>query len=157
MAWDNPSPPVSSATAYSFGNGASGTSGLLSSANSVVGTVVNGTNTFSFDATRNRLFVGRANSSIVSIIFIDPTAAGVSVGGQVTVGKNGLARARVTLTDFNGATRSMQTSSFGYYRFDDLEAGATYIVSVNHKRYFFEPQVVSAIEDLTELNFMAEQ
>ncbi len=86
-----------------------------------------------------------------------PTAAGVSVSGQVTVGKNGLSRARVTLTDFNGETRSVLTSSFGYYRFDDLEAGRTYIVSVNHKRYLFAPQVVSANEDLTELNFRIEE
>ncbi len=86
-----------------------------------------------------------------------PTAAGVSVSGQVTVGKTGLARARVTLTDMNGATRTVQTSLFGYFRFDDVAAGATYIVSVNHKRYLFTPQVISVVEDLTELNFTAEQ
>ena len=84
------------------------------------------------------------------------TAAAVSVAGRVTIGKKGLARARVTLTDFNGETRTVQTSSFGYYRFDDLEAGRTYIVSVNHKRYFFAPQIITASEDLTELNFTAE-
>lgn len=85
-----------------------------------------------------------------------PTAAGVSVSGRVSVGKNGLAQARVTLTDTNGETRTVQTSAFGYYRFDEVEVGGTYIISVNHKRYFFVPQVVSFNEELTELNFMAE-
>jgi len=86
-----------------------------------------------------------------------PSAAGVSISGQVIVGKNGLSRARVVLTDMNGATRFVQTGTFGYYRFDDVEAGQTYIVSVNHKRYFFAPQVINLTNDLTELNFMTEQ
>ncbi len=85
-----------------------------------------------------------------------PTAAGVSIGGRVTVGKNGLARARVTLTDGSGETRSVQTGTFGIYRFDNVEAGGIYIVSVNHGRYIFAPQVVSVVEDLTELNFTDE-
>lgn len=85
-----------------------------------------------------------------------PTAAGVSVGGRVTVGVNGLSRALVTVTDMNGATRSMLTSSFGFFRFDDVEAGSTYVISVNHKRYVFAPQVVNIGEDLTEVNFATE-
>lgn len=88
---------------------------------------------------------------------IAPTAAGVVVSGRITVGSNGLSRALVTLTDMNGETRSVLTSSFGYYRFDDVEAGATYIVAVNHKHYFFAPQVISVFDNLTELNFVAEQ
>ncbi|MGB7202943.1 MAG: FG-GAP-like repeat-containing protein [Pyrinomonadaceae bacterium] len=72
--WDNPSPVIVNATAVSFGNGVSGTSGLVSSANSVLGTVAGGTNTFSYDALRNRLFVGRAASNIVSILFFNTTA-----------------------------------------------------------------------------------
>ncbi|CAN5475419.1 hypothetical protein BH10ACI1_BH10ACI1_16960 [soil metagenome] len=104
-----------------------------------------------FDTTSNGF-----NDAFVTSLSFPPSAANVAVGGRITVGNNGLARARVTLTDTNGETRSVITSSFGYYRFDDVEVGATYIVSVNHKRYFFTPQVVSVSEDLTELNFMAE-
>jgi Repeat of unknown function (DUF5650)/Carboxypeptidase regulatory-like domain len=72
--WDNPSPVVVNASAVTFGNGASGTVGLITSANSVVGTVGNGTNTFSFDVLRNRLFVGRSASNIVSILFFNTNA-----------------------------------------------------------------------------------
>ncbi len=86
-----------------------------------------------------------------------PTAASVSVGGRVTVGKTGLSRARVTLTDMNGETQSAITNPFGYYRFDDVEAGETYTISINHKRYIFAPQVISLFEDLTELNFTADE
>ena len=96
---------------------------------------------------------GLTSLSPFAIAQLAPSVANVSIGGRVTVGKNGLARARVTLTDTSGATRTMQTSAFGYYRFDDVEVGGTYIVSVNHKRYFFAPQVVSVVEELTELDF----
>jgi len=49
-----------------------------------------------------------------------------------------------------------RTSSFGYYRFDDVLAGETYIVSVTSKRYSFAPQVVSVFEELTDLDFTPE-
>ncbi len=82
-----------------------------------------------------------------------PTAANVSISGKVLAGNRGLTNAFVTLTDQNGATRTMRTSSFGYYRFDAVEAGQTYIVAVRSKRYQFAPQVVNVAENLSELNF----
>jgi len=59
------------------------------------------------------------------------------------------------LTDAFGNTRTARTSTFGYYRFDEVEAGQTYIFNVRSKRYQFAPQVVTVTEDLTELNFIA--
>lgn len=100
---------------------------------------------------------GNSTTINYSLRVLVPTAATVSIGGRVALGKDGLARARVTLTDMNGETRSALTNPFGYYRFDDVAAGETYIISVSHKRYFFATQAVSPMEDLTELNFMAEQ
>ncbi|MBS1796067.1 MAG: hypothetical protein JSS81_19605 [Acidobacteria bacterium] len=103
-------------------------------------------------------FAPQAADQGAAFIFVNnlvPTAANVAVGGRVTAGKSGLSRARVTLTDENGETRSVLTKSFGNYRFDDLEAGRTYIVSVSCKGYVFAPQVVTPSEDLTELNFIA--
>ena len=81
------------------------------------------------------------------------TAASVSVSGRVLVGKRGLLNATVTLTDQNGNSRTARTSSFGYYRFDEVEVGQTYIVSVQSKRFQFATQVVSVSEELSELNF----
>ncbi len=351
-AWDNPSPAVSNATAYIFGNGNGGTNGLVSSANSVVGIVNNGTNVAAFDATRNRLVVGRSASNIVSILFFNTTAvadgdisnaanwssgapdglltgiiptgrtmsissimnagliqvqcggnltgggasayivgsvrrdycaatnesftypigdannysplnvtntngtgaltaavtdnyftglaqtnsisrlwsltgagittdltfnyvnsdvngteadyrifkrnannnvnvpispsvvntaantistinvanfsdwgagrdpapalaAGVTVSGRVmTKDGNGIRNVIVSLTDANGITRSVRTSSFGYYSFDEVEVGGTYIVAVQSKRFQFAPQVVSVTENVEDLNFI---
>ncbi len=84
------------------------------------------------------------------------TAANVAIGGRVTVGRRGLARARVTLTDMNGETRYAITNSFGYYHFDDVAAGETYILSVFHKRYTFaQPsQVLNVSDGTTEVNFI---
>lgn len=106
-----------------------------------------------------RLVCGRTASLSPFVIAngLAPVAANVAVGGQILVGKTGLSRARVTLTDGSGATRTVWTGSFGYYRFDNVMVGETYVISVNHKRYTFTPQVVSVMEDLTELNFMAEE
>ena len=66
-----------------------------------------------------------------------------------------MTNAIVVLTDLNGNTRTTRTSTFGYFRFDGVEAGQTYLFSVSSKRYSFAPQVVTVMEDLTELNFTA--
>lgn len=65
--WDNPSGPIVDATAVTFGNGLTGVTGLLTSANSVLGTVQHGTGIFSYDASLGLLYVGRSASNIVSI------------------------------------------------------------------------------------------
>ena len=86
-----------------------------------------------------------------------PTAAGVSVSGRVVVGSGaGVSNAVVTLTDSSGITRTARTSSFGYYRFDDVEGGQTYVISIQSKRYSFTPQIVNVIEETTEINFAAQ-
>jgi CSLREA domain-containing protein len=83
-----------------------------------------------------------------------PTAASVSVSGRVlTSGGRGLMNATVVMTDLNGNTRTARTGSFGYFRFNEVEAGQTYIFNVSSKRYSFAPQVITIMEDLTELNF----
>lgn len=85
-----------------------------------------------------------------------PSAASVSVAGRLSVGKgSGLANAFVNLTDQDGNTRTVQTSSFGYYRFDDVEVGQTYTVTIRSRRYFFSPQIVSVNEEIEDLNFTA--
>ncbi|MGI8639175.1 MAG: choice-of-anchor Q domain-containing protein [Pyrinomonadaceae bacterium] len=86
-----------------------------------------------------------------------PTAASVSVSGRVlTPTGRGLSNAFVVLTDMNGDARTTRTSSFGYYRFDDVAAGETYIMSVRSKRFSFVPRVVTVTEELNDLNFTAE-
>lgn len=95
-----------------------------------------------------------------AVTLIPPTAAGVSVGGRVLTGKGqGISRARLTLQGGN-MTEPLyaQSNGFGYYRFADVPAGQTYVISVSAKRYQFSNpiQVVNVFEELTDFNFIAE-
>lgn len=86
-----------------------------------------------------------------------PTAAGVSIGGRVlSANGNPLGKAQICLTAMNGETVFALTNPFGYYRFDGVAVGATYVLAVVSKRYSFAPQLVSVSGELTELNFIAE-
>ncbi len=85
-----------------------------------------------------------------------PTAASVLISGRVTTANGrGIGKARVSLTDSIGETRTAFTNSFGYFRFETVTAGETYILDARHKRYTFAPQVISAAEDLSGANFTA--
>ncbi len=93
-----------------------------------------------------------------SITILGPTAAMVEVGGRVTSASGrGVSRARVTLTDNSGVARTAMTNSFGYYRFDNVQVGETYIGSVASKQFTFTPQTVNVSDGLTDLNFTALQ
>ena len=107
--WDNPSPVAANASAVSFGNGASGTSGPVSSANSVVGTVAGGTNAFAFDATRNRLFVGRRANNTVSVIFFNTTAIADGNLNNAANWDNGVPNGLLTGIIPNGRTMSISS------------------------------------------------
>lgn len=87
-----------------------------------------------------------------------PTAATVSVSGQaVTADGLGISRVHVTLTDAGGVSRSAITSSFGYFRFENVESGQTYILSVRSKSHRFSrsTQVIVVADDITDLRFNA--
>lgn len=85
------------------------------------------------------------------------TAAHVGIGGRLlTAYGQPVSITRVTLSDMNGASRSALSSSLGYYRFDDVEVGQTYMLSVKTRRFRFQPVVVSVFDELTELNLIAE-
>jgi uncharacterized delta-60 repeat protein len=93
-----------------------------------------------------------------TVFLLAPSAAAVSVSGRVlTSDGSGLRDAKVMLTGGGGNSRPTSTGSFGYFRFDDVQSGETYVVSVASKRYQFSPQVVTVNEELSELNFTAQQ
>ncbi len=86
------------------------------------------------------------------------TAASVSVSGRViTMSGRGIVNVRLSLTDSNGQVRTATTTSFGYYRFDAVQAGETYILSAIGKHYTFSQptQVMNVNEETTEVNFIA--
>jgi hypothetical protein len=86
-----------------------------------------------------------------------PTSASVNVGGRV-LNSDGraVANAQVSLTNLDGETRTVITNGFGYYNFEQVSAGETYIFNVFSKKYTFTPQVYSVIDDLTDFDFNAD-
>lgn len=102
----------------------------------------------------NKLLVG--THGIGMLISAAPTAATVSVSGRVlTPAGTGLRNAIVTLIDEAGTQRTARTSGFGYYRFDDVPAGGSVVVSVSSKIYRFEAQAFSVTGEVNNLNFTA--
>jgi CSLREA domain-containing protein len=86
-----------------------------------------------------------------------PTAALVSVGGRVTAnGDESVARAAVTLTDSQGQTRTVLTNRFGYYRFENVAVGETYVFAVNAKTLRFAARVFDVYGETSDLDFAAE-
>lgn len=90
---------------------------------------------------------------------LGPTAAPASISGRVmTADGSGLRNATVTIQGGNLAgTRNVATSTFGYFRFDGLEAGLTYVVTVSSRRYSFtQPtRLVNLTENVEGLDFVA--
>lgn len=113
------------------------------------------------DGDGQRFVCGATNSLSPFVLAtpLAPTAAMVPVGGRVrTANGNGIANARVTLTAPSGEVRTVTTTSFGYYHFNDVPVGDTYIISVASKRYSFsQPTVIrSVFEEISDLDFVAD-
>ncbi len=84
-----------------------------------------------------------------------PTAADISISGRVHLPRNfGLTAALVTLTDAAGISRTTHTNKLGGFRFNDVAAGQTYVISVRAKGHQFAPQILTATEDITNLIFI---
>lgn len=92
------------------------------------------------------------------VTVLAPTTADVSVSGRAVNAKGqGIANVLVTLTDATGNSRTVKTGTFGYYRFNDIPAGADYTITVAAKKYSFEnpTRVISVTDELTEVDFIA--
>jgi hypothetical protein len=88
-----------------------------------------------------------------------PLAAEVSVSGRVVNATGaGIAHARILVAGPGGTNRAVMTNPFGYYRIDDVQAGETYIFTVSSKRHRFAnpSHVVSVVDELTALDFIAD-
>jgi hypothetical protein len=89
------------------------------------------------------------------IEFLPPTAAGVEVSGRVmTPDGRGLRNATVTMTDGQGVTRSAVTSSFGYYRFEGVPVGDSFVMTVNSRLFRFKPRIVNVVDNLSDVDFV---
>lgn len=111
----------------------------------------------SVDVTLRCISPGSANLATTSGC-APPTAAGVSVSGRVmTATGNGISKVRVTLSSPSGATVTALTNAFGYYSFEEVATGQTYVISVSSKGYHFnEPvRVVNVGDTISGLDFVA--
>jgi hypothetical protein len=86
-----------------------------------------------------------------------PATAAVVSGRVADSFGQGIRNARVTITDANNNVRTTFTTSFGYYRFDNVTPGASYTIAVTSGRYTFAPRVVQVNGDLSDVNFLPEQ
>jgi hypothetical protein len=91
---------------------------------------------------------------------LPPSAAEVSVSGRVTTANGqGVRNVRVSLTDSEGNVRHAMSGSFGYYRFDEIEAGQTVILGVASKRYVFTnpTRILMVVDDIADADFVADE
>jgi hypothetical protein len=110
------------------------------------------------------MYLGSTNisanvTSAVNIVWaanLAPTAASATVSGRVTdASGRGIARAIVSLTGPSGAIRTFMTNTFGYFRFEEVAVGNSYVFEIRHKQYRFTPRVININEDIEDLNFTA--
>ena len=88
-----------------------------------------------------------------------PTAAAAGVSGRVITAQGfGIRSVIVTLTDSSGTVRTTRTGMFGYFKFDEVTVGETYIFTVSAKRYTFsQPTIVrSVLDEIADLDFIAD-
>jgi CSLREA domain-containing protein len=89
-----------------------------------------------------------------------PTAATASVSGRVVTAQGrGIRNVVITMTDSSGNTRTAISTTFGYYRFEEVAAGQIYIFTARGKRFSFEQntQVLSILEETNNIDFVADE
>lgn len=87
-----------------------------------------------------------------------PTAATAAVGGRIlSASGKGIRNVMITVTAPSGESRTTLSGASGYYRFDAITVGETYIFTVSAKRFRFNPptQIRQITEDAPDINFIA--
>ena len=84
---------------------------------------------------------------------LPPTSAPVTVGRVLRTDGFGIGSAAVTAVDQEGNVLRTRTNGFGYFIFDSVPSGRSYVISVNHKQFTFAPQVVNVDDNILDLTF----
>jgi hypothetical protein len=105
------------------------------------------------------LLGGVVSSEVLTIN--DTTNRGSSVieisGRVLAPDGRGLRNATVVFTDQADNRRTVTTNSFGYYTIDLVEARETYILRVQSRRYKFASRVLEVTDNLTDVDFVAQE
>lgn len=94
----------------------------------------------------------------VELLNITPTAASVFVGGRVlSPSGRGVKSAQISLVTQNGEIRTTLSNMFGYFSFQNVLTGETYVLNASHKKYQFDPQLLSVTNEITDLSIVGNQ
>lgn len=88
---------------------------------------------------------------------LSPTAAQVSISGNLRIESRGISNARIMMTNQTGETVSVRTNQFGYFHFSTVNAGETYVLTVSSKYGSFYPLIINVQENITNLQFESMQ
>jgi Calx-beta domain/Carboxypeptidase regulatory-like domain len=92
--------------------------------------------------------------------FLQTTAASASLSGRVmTADGRAIRNVDVVITGNTLAhPMTVTTGSFGWFTFDGLQSGETYVVTVNSRRFTFSTpsRVISLIDNVTDADFVAD-
>ena len=105
----------------------------------------------------NNALVGYIDNFSEAVNNLAPSAGHITIGGRVlTAQGRGLQNAVIAMTDSAGNTRTTRSNSFGYYRFQDVNAGQIYTLTATGKGLTFtQPsQVLNAVDDTNDVNFI---
>lgn len=84
-----------------------------------------------------------------------PTDGAAVAGRVLDSGGNFIPYARIFMTDPSGNSFLALASSFGYFSFDNIPIGTSYVVTVESKRFSFSPIVVNVDGDISSLEIIA--
>ena len=98
---------------------------------------------------------GGDNSDIGAFEVQPDVTLAATVSGRVTTPDGrGLRNAAVKIIDQNNLVRTVTTSSFGFYSFDNVATGQSYTMRISSRLYRFTPRVVQVTGDLTDVDFV---
>jgi serine protease AprX len=92
------------------------------------------------------------------VIPFAPTSAPVTLGGRIRSADGlGIRGVTVSITSADGTIRSTESNTFGYFVFEDVLPGGTYIISVASGRYSFDPSSIirDVVDDVSDIVFVA--
>lgn len=87
-----------------------------------------------------------------------PTAAPATVAGRVISNEGrGIAGVVVSLIDAeSGESFTARSNTFGRFRFSEITAGRSYVLTAKHKRYSFASRLLSVDSDVHDADLIAE-
>lgn len=119
--------------------------------------VISGTNTADFGTYNLQVTAPAAGCNVA----LAPTAANANIGGRVlNAGGTGIGKATITITGDGIQPMQARTNAFGYYNFDNLPTGGTYVLTIGGtKAYTFAnpSRVVSLNDSIADADFVSEQ